>query len=54
VRYVSLYRAICGANSCLEYADAAQTIPLMSDTNHLDRYGALLVMRRLVEDGELQ
>lgn len=54
VRYVSLYHAICGADSCLEYADAAHSIPLMSDTNHLDRYGSDLVMRRLVEDGELR
>lgn len=54
VRYVSLYRAICGTDGCLEYADAAQTIPLMSDTNHLDRFGAILIVRRLVSDGELR
>jgi peptidoglycan/LPS O-acetylase OafA/YrhL len=53
VRYVSLYRAICGADGCLEYADGAQTIPLMSDTNHLDRFGALLIVQHLVKDGEV-
>jgi peptidoglycan/LPS O-acetylase OafA/YrhL len=54
VPYISLYREICGAEGCVEYADAAHKIPLMGDTNHLNRFGASLVVRRLVEKGELQ
>jgi len=53
VPYISLYREICGDNGCLEYADAARKIPLMGDTNHLSAPGATLVIRRLVEKGEL-
>ena len=54
VPYISLYREICGANDCAEYADTAHRIPLMSDTNHLSEMGADLVVRRLVEKGVLQ
>ena len=54
VPYVSLYREICGANDCTEYADTAHKIPLMSDTNHLSGMGADVVVRRLVERGVLQ
>jgi hypothetical protein len=53
VPYVSLYREICGADGCAEYADAAHTIPMTGDTNHLTATGASLVVRRLVEKGEL-
>ena len=53
VPYVSLYREICGAEGCAEYADAAHTIPMTGDTNHLTGIGASLVVRRLVEKGEL-
>jgi peptidoglycan/LPS O-acetylase OafA/YrhL len=53
VRYISLYREVCGAQSCAEYADAAHKIPLMSDTNHLSQPGASLVVQRLVAKGEL-
>jgi len=54
VPYISLYTEICGAEACTEYADAARKIPLMSDTNHLNRFGASFVVRRLVESGELR
>jgi peptidoglycan/LPS O-acetylase OafA/YrhL len=54
VPYVSLYREICRAEGCAEYADAAHEVPLMSDTDHLTRSGAVLVVQRLVEKGELQ
>lgn len=54
VPYISLYREICGAEGCTEYADAAHKIPLMTDTDHLSRLGAFFVVRRLVEKGELQ
>jgi hypothetical protein len=53
VAYVSLYQEICGGEGCLEYADAARKIPLMEDRDHLSRFGADFVVRRLVEKGEL-
>jgi len=54
VPYISLYREICGSESCVEYADTARRIPLMGDENHLNRFGASFVVRHLVEKGELQ
>lgn len=54
VPYISLYREICDAEGCAEYADAAHKIPLMDDANHLNQFGAYLVVRRLVEKGALQ
>jgi peptidoglycan/LPS O-acetylase OafA/YrhL len=53
VRYISLYREICAAGSCLEYADATNRVPLMGDTNHLSAEGASLIVQRLVDKGEL-
>jgi peptidoglycan/LPS O-acetylase OafA/YrhL len=53
VPYISLYREICEAGRCAEYADAAHKIPVMGDTNHLTRFGASLVVQRLIERGEL-
>jgi peptidoglycan/LPS O-acetylase OafA/YrhL len=53
VPYISMYREICGAEGCLEYADAAHTIPLMGDTNHLSMPGAAFLVQRLVDKGEL-
>ncbi len=53
VPYISLYREICGADGCLEYADVAHKIPLMGDTNHLSTPGASFVVQRLVDKGEL-
>jgi hypothetical protein len=54
VPYVSLYREICGAGGCAVFADAAHEIPLMDDANHLSQFGAHLVVRRLIQQGELQ
>jgi hypothetical protein len=54
VPYISLYREICGAEGCAEYADAAHKIPLMDDANHLSQFGAYLVVRRLIQQGKLQ
>jgi peptidoglycan/LPS O-acetylase OafA/YrhL len=54
VAYISLYREICGAEGCLEYVDAARQVPLMGDTNHLNRFGASFVVQHLVERGKLQ
>jgi peptidoglycan/LPS O-acetylase OafA/YrhL len=53
VPYVSLYNEICGAQSCLEYADPARKLPMMWDDNHLSAPGASFVVRRLVDKGEL-
>jgi peptidoglycan/LPS O-acetylase OafA/YrhL len=53
VEYVSLYQLICGSGSCEEYADDAHTIPLMHDSNHLDRFGSQAVIRKAVAEGEL-
>jgi peptidoglycan/LPS O-acetylase OafA/YrhL len=53
VPYVSLYGEICAADGCIEYADSARKIPLMSDDNHLSPLGASFVVQRLVDKGEL-
>lgn len=53
-QYVSLYQLICGTGSCDEYADAQHTIPLMHDSNHLNRFGSMFVAHTLVAQGELR
>jgi peptidoglycan/LPS O-acetylase OafA/YrhL len=52
--FVSLYNALCEGGACIEYADAARTIPLMNDEDHFNPPGALFVVRRLVASGELR
>lgn len=54
VRYISLYQKLCGVDGCAEYADGAHKIPMMDDDNHLNQFGANLVVRRLVAEGKLQ
>jgi peptidoglycan/LPS O-acetylase OafA/YrhL len=54
VRYISLYQELCGVEGCIEYADPAHKIPIMDDDNHLNQFGANLVVRRLVAEGKLQ
>ena len=54
VRYISLYQEICGVDGCAEYADPEHKIPIMDDDNHLNQFGANLVVRRLVAEGKLQ
>jgi peptidoglycan/LPS O-acetylase OafA/YrhL len=54
VRYVSLYQEICGLDGCAEYADKLHKIPMMDDDNHLNQFGANLVVRRLVAEGKLR
>jgi peptidoglycan/LPS O-acetylase OafA/YrhL len=54
VRYISLYQELCFVDSCVEYADGAHKIPIMDDDNHLNQFGASLVVRRLVAEGKLQ
>jgi len=53
VPYISLYQQICDSDSCTEYADAAHKLPMMDDTNHLSQFGAYVVVRRLVAQGQL-
>jgi peptidoglycan/LPS O-acetylase OafA/YrhL len=54
VRYISLYQELCGVDGCAQYADGAHKIPVMDDDNHLNQFGANLVVRRLVAEGKLQ
>jgi peptidoglycan/LPS O-acetylase OafA/YrhL len=52
--FISLYDSLCRRGTCVEYADAERTIPLMNDTDHLNPPGAQFVVRRLVASGILQ
>jgi peptidoglycan/LPS O-acetylase OafA/YrhL len=52
VPYVSLYQAICNGSNCTEYADAQQQVPLMGDRDHFSREGALLIIKRLIDNGQ--
>lgn len=54
VGYISLYQELCSVDGCAEYADRAHKIPIMDDDNHLNQFGANLVVRRLVAEGKLQ
>jgi len=54
VPYISLYQAICNGEGCVEYADAAHEVPLMNDEGHLNEFGSALVVRRLIDRGELR
>ena len=54
IPYVSLYQAICHGGTCTEYADAARTVPMLTDSDHFTEPGSLYVMRKVVEQGELQ
>jgi peptidoglycan/LPS O-acetylase OafA/YrhL len=52
--FVSLYDALCERGTCIEYVDAARTIPLMNDRDHFNPSGSLFVVHRLLANGELQ
>jgi peptidoglycan/LPS O-acetylase OafA/YrhL len=54
VPYISLYQAICNGGDCVEYADAAHEVPLMNDIGHLNEFGSALIVRRLIDRGELR
>jgi peptidoglycan/LPS O-acetylase OafA/YrhL len=50
-KYVSYYRLLCVSGRCLKTApDGA---PLEFDTDHLTKQGSLLVVRKLIETGQL-
>jgi hypothetical protein len=53
VPYISLYKATCNRDGCIEYADAAHEVPLMRDGDHFTDAGSALVIRRLINRGEL-
>ena len=53
IRYISLIRTLCNAESCLEYADRGHTVPMMFDRDHLSYEGSVLVVRALVAKGQL-
>lgn len=48
VPYVSLYRALCDHETCAEYADAAHSIPLLTDTDHFTEPGSVYAMKMAV------
>jgi peptidoglycan/LPS O-acetylase OafA/YrhL len=54
IKYISLYQTICDGEYCDPFADSALKIPLMSDSNHLNRPGAIYVVHRLIQTGMLQ
>jgi len=53
VDYVSLFQATCGRDSCLEYADDKNEIPLLKDGDHLTKEGSRFLVQRLSEFGKL-
>jgi peptidoglycan/LPS O-acetylase OafA/YrhL len=53
VDYVSLFQATCANDSCLEYADDKNEIPLLKDGDHLSEAGSKLLVQRLSEFGKL-
>jgi hypothetical protein len=54
VPYISLYQAICNGEDCVECANAADEVPLMNDIGHLNEFGSALIVRRLIDRGELR
>jgi len=54
VPYISLYQAICNGEDCVEYTDAAKQVPIMNDEVHLNEFGSALIVRRLIDRGELR
>jgi peptidoglycan/LPS O-acetylase OafA/YrhL len=53
VPYISLYQATCDVDRCVEYADAQNQIPLLTDTDHLSPDGSRLLVDRLLRLGDL-
>jgi hypothetical protein len=54
VPYISLYQAMCDKGDCVEYADAAHEVPIMNDEDHLNEFGSAMVVRLLIDRGELR
>jgi peptidoglycan/LPS O-acetylase OafA/YrhL len=54
VCYASIYKATCGSDRCIEYADEKNGIPLMMDEVHLTEQGSELLARRMLRFGTLE
>jgi peptidoglycan/LPS O-acetylase OafA/YrhL len=54
IPYISLYQAICPNGRCRQFADPAQSVPMLFDTNHLSPAGSALIVRQLAQAGALQ
>jgi peptidoglycan/LPS O-acetylase OafA/YrhL len=52
-QFISLYDSICPDGACIEYADLNGRIPMMDDSHHLNRFGAQVVITRLINSGQL-
>jgi len=53
VAYVSLFQATCESDTCLEYADDKDEIPMLKDGDHLSEEGSIFLVHRLSEFGAL-
>ena len=53
VHYASVWRALCPADRCQEYADRDKYIPMLFDDNHVTDEGAALAVRRMQAAGQL-
>src|SRR5215467_5470410 len=53
VDYVSLFKATCESDTCLEYADDKDEIPMLKDGDHLSEEGSIFLVHRLSEFGAL-
>lgn len=54
VCYASLYKATCGRDGCVEYADEKNGIPFMRDGLHLSEEGSDLLVQRMLQLGDLE
>jgi peptidoglycan/LPS O-acetylase OafA/YrhL len=52
VEYISLYRSLCGPETCAEFA--RNGVPLQFDYGHLTKEGSLLVAQKVLGSGDLQ
>jgi len=53
VCYVSLYKATCQGDRCIEYADKEKKVPILSDADHLTEGGSILLTGELSHSGQL-
>jgi peptidoglycan/LPS O-acetylase OafA/YrhL len=54
VCYASIYKAVCGRDRCIEYADEKNGIPFMRDELHLSEEGSKLLARKMLQLGDLE
>jgi hypothetical protein len=53
VHYASIMSIVCPGEKCMTYADPLHQVPILFDTDHLSNPAALLVVEKLVAEGEL-